>query len=141
VSTASADCSRLLLLSFLFQLPKEPSHRIIILVNDALFERNDCIVSDVNVFWTDLSAALGDVAISETQLFFQYRSAIEAVERMHFQAGNPNEETRSAKLILLFMISQDVAHILTKKTFNALAKLLHPINVSLLHFPLNTCSR
>ena len=56
---------------------------------------------------------------------------------MHFQSGNADEEPWSAKLSALVVIAHDMTHVLAKKTFNTLAKLLHAINVALIHFPVD----
>src|ERR1700730_11744962 len=105
------------------------------LVNYSLFKRNDCIVCDVNVFWTHLRAALSYVAQSETEFILEQFSSRETIERMHLQPGNANEETRAAKLFLLVVIAQNMTNILAKKTLDALTKFLYSIDIALIHFP------
>src|SRR6266478_3594395 len=59
---------------------------------------------------------------------------------MHFERRNPDKETRSAELFHLLVLAKNVAHILAQETFNALAKLLHPVHVLLEHFPVGAGS-
>src|SRR6266542_4191422 len=54
---------------------------------------------------------------------------------MHIQSGDANEEAGTTKLFLLLVIAQHVANIRTQKTFDTFAKLLHAIDVALIHFP------
>src|SRR5207237_1952405 len=44
-------------------------------------------------------------------------------------------EARAAELLYLLVIAQHVANVLTEKAFNALAKLLHAIDLALIHLP------
>jgi hypothetical protein len=46
-----------------------------------------------------------------------------------------NQESRTDKSVVHLVIAQDVANILAKKTFDTFPKLLHPIDVGLLHSP------
>ena len=48
----------------LANLGSQPTDRIVFHIYDSFLHRNNCIVSDTDMFWTDLSAALGDVAHS-----------------------------------------------------------------------------
>jgi hypothetical protein len=57
---------------------------------------------------------------------------------MHLKGSSSHEEARPAKLFLLAVVAQDVADILTKEAFNALTKLLHAIDVPLVHLPHDT---
>src|SRR6266542_3568746 len=107
------------------QLSQKPTHRIVKVIHDSLFQGNDGVVGDVNVFGTDFGAAFGYVAESDAEFVFQQFSARQIVERMHFQAGDAHEEARAAELLNLLVIAQHMADILAKKALNALAKLLH----------------
>src|SRR5262249_32495425 len=51
--------------------PNHSRDRIVELVDDALFERNDRVVGDVDVLGADLRAALRDVAEAEAHSFLQ----------------------------------------------------------------------
>src|ERR1700719_707906 len=57
---------------------------------------------------------------------------------MHFEAGDSNEEARAGELFLLVVLAKDVAHILAEKAFDALAKLLHAVDIELGDFPLHS---
>jgi hypothetical protein len=48
-----------------------PSQRIVEFVNNALLERNNCVVGYVNVLRTNLRAALRNVAQADAQVFLQ----------------------------------------------------------------------
>src|SRR3954447_20330604 len=54
---------------------------------------------------------------------------------MHFKRRGVNEEPRADELVVLAVLTQDVAHVLTEKTFDALAKLLYAFDIGLLHTP------
>src|ERR1700761_4494938 len=54
---------------------------------------------------------------------------------MHFKRGSMNQQPRADELLMLVVLAQDVTHILTEKTLDALAKFLHPLDVGLLHAP------
>src|SRR5690349_16443878 len=101
-----------------FQLPQKPANRIVVVVNHALLQGDDGIVSDVNAFRADLGAALRDVAVADAELVLQQRRARDVVEWMHFETGDAHEESRTAKLLLLAVIAQDVTNVLTKKTLD-----------------------
>jgi hypothetical protein len=95
----------------------------------------------MNVLWTHFTAALRYVAKTETEIILQQRGPRQTIKRVHFQPRNPNEETWPAKLFQFFVITQDMAYVLTEETLDTLAKLLHSINVSLIHFPFDTGTR
>src|SRR5262249_7521097 len=48
-------------------LPPHPQHRVVILVHDALFQRDDAVVGDLDVLGADLGAALGDVTQADVE--------------------------------------------------------------------------
>src|SRR5438552_10546221 len=123
------------------KLSQKPSHRIVEVINHSLFQRNDGVVGDVNVFRTDLRAAFGYVAKSNAKFIFKQFGARQSIERMHFQSGDAHEETRAAELLFLLMIAQYVADILAKKALNAFAKLLDAIDFALIHFPFDVGPR
>jgi hypothetical protein len=65
----------------------------------------------------------------------QIADPVFGIERMHFECGGIDEQTRTDKFVLLVVFSQNVAHVLTEKTLDALAKLLHALDVCLLDAP------
>ena len=122
-------------------LADKHEQRIIEFIHYPLLERNDGVVGDVDVFRAYFSAALGDVAEADAELVLQHLCARDAVERMHLERGRADEEARSAKLFLLVVIAQDVADILAEEALDALAELLHAIDVALVHLPLDAGAR
>src|SRR5579885_2514644 len=126
---------------FFFEHAEQPSQRIVILIDHPLFERNNRVVSDVNLFRTNLAAALGDVAIAYAALFPEVLQTVSAVERMHLKPRDADEETRAGEIRFLVMVAQHVADVLAQEAFNALAKLLHAIHVLLVHPPLGILAR
>ena len=52
------------------------------------------------------------------------------VERMHLERGHVDEEARADELLVLVMVAQDVADILAEEAFDALAELLHAVDVA-----------
>src|SRR5688572_16058770 len=60
---------------------------------------------------------------------------------MHLQSGDAHEESWSAELLLFVVIAQDMANILAKKTLDALAEFLHPVDVALVHLPFHVGTR
>ena len=88
-----------------------------------------------NLFRANLCAALRDVAVAESQLFFQQRHAIAIVQRMHLQPRDAHKKSRPAELRFLIVIAQDVTNVLAKKTLDALPEFLHAIRVFLIKLP------
>src|SRR5271157_6321190 len=54
---------------------------------------------------------------------------------MHFKRGGIDQKTRSDELVVHVVFTKHVAHVLAKVTFNAFAKLLDAIDISLRHAP------
>src|SRR5712692_10164834 len=54
---------------------------------------------------------------------------------MHFQSRDAHKKAWAPELFLLFVIAQHVANVLAEKTLDALAKLLHAIDLALIHLP------
>ena len=73
--------------------------------------------------------------IADAVRLLEFRQAVLGVERVHLQRGGVNEKARTDELIVLVMVAQDVADVLAEKTFDALAELLHAVDVRLLHAP------
>src|SRR5262249_4463289 len=117
------------------EFPPDPPQWIVELVDDAFLQRNDGVVGDVNVLGTDFGTALGDVAVADASLLLQISAARRHIERVHLEAGDADKEARSGEAILLIVIAQHVAHVLAQEALDAFAKLLHPVDVFLLHAP------
>src|SRR5258708_32586375 len=105
------------------------------LIDHAFLERNNSIIRDRDAFGTNLCAAFGDVTIADAREVVEIFGPILGVERVHFEGRRVNKKSRPDKFLMLFMIPEDVAHILAQKTLDTLAKLLHAVYVLLLHSP------
>ncbi len=105
------------------------------LVNHPFLQRNDRVVRDLNAFRANFCATFGDVAVADPLGPAQFVDPILRVEWMHLERGDVNQEPRPDKFIVFTMVAQHVANILAKKAFDALPKLLDPVDVLLLHSP------
>ena len=112
-----------------------------IVVNNALFQRNYCVVRNMNVFWANFRATFCDVTKPDSKLFLQQLSAIQAVERVHLQAGDANKEARTTKLLFLVMIPQDMADVLTEEALDTFTEFLDAVDIALVHLPFNIRAR
>ena len=54
---------------------------------------------------------------------------------MHLERGDADEEARAGKTVVLVVVAQHVAHVLAQEALDALAELLHAVDVGLLHAP------
>src|SRR5262249_18452728 len=113
----------------------EPAERIVEFVHHAFLQWNDSVVGDLNIFRTNFRAALSDVAKTDPLGVSQFVDSVLRIERMHFQRADVNQKPRPDEFVMHLVVAQDVADILAKKTFDALSKLLDPIDVRLLHPP------
>src|SRR6516162_2469978 len=123
------------LLSAQPQQSQEAEHRIVKLVHDALFQRDDRIIGNGDALRADLRTAFRNIAKSDPKGFFEFLQAVGPIERVHLQGGDVDEKSRTDELVVLLVIAQDMAHVLAQETLNALAKLLHAIDVGLAHPP------
>src|SRR3954469_20510291 len=62
--------------------PQQLRDRIVQLIDDALFERNDSVVGNSDPFRAHLRAALGDVAVADPVRSLQAANPVLAVERI-----------------------------------------------------------
>ena len=86
------------------------------------------------MFRTDLGAALGDVAVTETVLLLSFSPTVKSIQWVHIKLSQADEKSRASKCFLvLLVISDNVASVLTEKTFDAFAELLAPLNIDLSH--------
>src|SRR6202051_2607653 len=112
-----------------------PAHRVPVLVGDALLERDDGVVGDVDVFRTDLRAALGDVAVGETTLLARLLGAVKHILGLHLEAGHAYEEARPVETVEEAVGAVDVAHVLAQVALDALAELVEAVDVGLADAP------
>src|SRR6266496_4597469 len=75
-------------------------YRIEEAVYHALFERNDCVVGDGDVFGADLGATLRYIAQADAELLSQVFDPIAHVQGMHFERRCINEEPRADELVM-----------------------------------------
>ena len=74
-------------------------------------------------------AAFCDVAIADSPGFAQVFGAAFRIERIHLKRGRVDKKARSDELIVKAMVAEDVADVLAQKTFDALSKFLHAVNI------------
>jgi hypothetical protein len=102
---------------------------IVKFIYHALLQGNNRVISNSDVFGTHFGAALRNIAIPDSARLLQFGQAIFGVQRVHLQRCSENKKARSDKFLVQMMISQNMADILAKEAFDALAKFLDPINI------------
>lgn len=115
--------------------PKQLRERVEELIYDALFQRNNGVVGDVDTFRTDFCTAFGNIAEADALRLAQVREPVFGIERMHFQSGSVNEKSRTDEFLMKVMVAKDVADILAQEAFDAFAKFLDTIHIALVHAP------
>src|SRR5205814_8123266 len=116
---------------------ERPGDRIVVRADDALLERDDRVVGDVNVLGADLGAALRDVAEPEAVLRANEVDAIVRIERMHLQGRETHEEPWSGEApLVLLVVADDVADVLAQEALDAFVEFLYALHVLLVHAPL-----
>src|SRR5690349_8858328 len=115
-------------------LRAEEGHRVVLAVHDAFLHRDDRVVGDLDAFGTDLGAALGDVAHADPGGVLRELAPVVGVERVHVELGVPEEEAWAGEsLLVLLVVTDDVAGVLAEEALDALAELLSALDVHLLH--------
>src|SRR5471032_2572582 len=100
-------------------LPTEPCDRVEASVNDSLFQRSDRVVGDVDALWTDFGTAFGDVAEPDAHVLRREHAAVDGVERVHLQLGEPDEESWAREdLLVLFVVTDDVTDVLAQEALD-----------------------
>src|SRR6476469_6624068 len=117
------------------QLAAQPHQRVVLAVDRALLQRDQRVVSDLDVLRAHLGAALGDVAVAQAVLFDGLlRAPGTRVERVHGQLGLAHEVARPGERgLVLLVVAHHVAGVLAQVALDALAELLAPLDVDLLH--------
>ena len=116
------------------QLVAEPHDRVVLAVGDALLHRDQRVVGDLDVLGAHLGAALGDVAVAQTEVLLGHVLAVQGVQRVHVQFGDPHQETRAGeRLLVLLVVADHVADVLAQEALDALAELLGALHVDLRH--------
>src|ERR687898_2397694 len=114
-------------------LSHQPLGRIVILIGDALLEWDDGVVGDVDVYRTDLGAALGYVAEPEAIVLLEVGQPVGLVHRVHLQPLVADEEPGACELGVLVVSPQDVADVLAHKALDALLRLVEALDILLVH--------
>src|SRR6266513_2127097 len=109
--------------------------RIVIRIDNALFQRDDRVIGDRDRFRADLGAALRDVAEADPAFMAQVLAAIHVIQRMHLIDRRPHQHRGTDELLVLVMRAQDVADILAQEAFDAFPELLRPLDFELIHPP------
>src|SRR5262245_5005708 len=104
-------------------------HRIVEPIDDALFERDDAIVGDLDLLRANLGAALGDVAVADAVGSAQVGEPVGGVERVHLELRVVDEKARPGELGVLLMVAEHVANVLAQEALDALPELLHALDV------------
>src|SRR5438477_4763296 len=104
---------------------QRPADRVVRARHDALLERDDAVIGDVDVLGAYVGAALRDVAIAETVLRTDELGPVVRVERVHLERREADEEARTREaLLVLVVVADDVAHVLAEKALDAFVELL-----------------
>ena len=114
---------------------EELGERIVELVNNSFLERNDRVIRNRDVLWANDCAAFGDVAIADAVFTLEIFDPIGNIQRVHFQCRGVHEVARADELIVLVVISKNVAYVLAEEALDALAELLYAFHILLLHAP------
>src|SRR5262249_37138169 len=114
---------------------KHTNERIVELIADTLLQWDNGVVGNGDAFRADLVAAFRDVAQADTVGLLQLRQPIRSIERVHFERGDVDQETRADELAMHLVISQDVADVLAEEALDALAELLDAVHIGLAHAP------
>src|ERR1700732_391499 len=111
-STTRKFCHPALTLPRSSNLTHNPNQRIVKLVYHPLLQGNDRVIRNMDILRADLRAAFRYVAKSDAQLILQQLRPRDAIHRVHIQPCHAHKKPRPAKLLVLVMISQNVAHVL-----------------------------
>ncbi len=113
------------------QHAKELLDRIVEPVRHPFLQGDDGVVGDVDALRAHRGAALGDVAVADPVIGLQILETVLGVDRIHFEGGGVDEETRPYEFLMEFMVAQNVTDILAQEALDALAEFLGPIDVLL----------
>src|SRR6266571_4123157 len=101
------------------ELAEDPAEGVVELVRDALLERNDGVVRDMDILRADLRAALRDVAETDACRLADEIGAVFSVQRMHLQLRQPHKEARPVELLFVLRVVGDhVEDVLAEKALD-----------------------
>src|SRR5437879_3675612 len=113
---------------------KRPADRVVGARDDALLERDDAVVGDMDVLGAHIGAAFRDVAVGEPVLRADELGAVVRVERVHLERREADEEARTREAVLVVLvIADDVTHVLAEEALDAFVELLYALDVLLIH--------
>src|SRR3990172_12375967 len=117
-------------------LAQEPDDGIVVFGDDALLERDDGVVRDVDMLGADLGAALRDVAETQARLDPGQLLAVMGIQRVHLQLRQPHEEARAReRRLVLLVVADHVTDVLAQEALDTLAELVAALDVLLKHAP------
>src|SRR5918998_3837993 len=114
-------------------LAHQPLGRVVVRVGDALLEGDDGVVGDLDVYWANFGAALGDVAEPETVFLLEVAQATLRVLRVHLKPLRPHEEAGTGELGMLVVGAQDVADVLAHEALDAPLRLVETLDILFVH--------
>src|SRR5215213_7997789 len=82
----------------------QPTNWILVPICYPLLERNNRVVRDVDIFWTDFSAALRDIAVADARVFARQLQTIHGVQRMHVELSEADEEPWPSEVVLVLLM-------------------------------------
>src|SRR6266566_8192628 len=95
-----------------FEKPRQLAQRIVELIDDALFQRNDSVIGDRDALRANFSATLGDVAVTDAVGALQFLQPVFGVQRVHLQGGRMNQKARTDESLVQLVLAQHVANVL-----------------------------
>src|SRR6266851_5845818 len=115
-------------------LGAQPDQRVVLAADHPFLHRDQRVVGDLDVLRADLGAALGDVAEAEAEVLLGDGAPVGGVGRVHLQFRDAHQEPRPGEgTLVLRVVADHVAHVLAQEALDALAELLRPLHVLLLH--------
>src|SRR5215467_11138127 len=134
LSTLFAGHRRRVVAGAAADLGAEPDQRIVLATDHAFLHGDYRVVGDLDVFRADLGAALGDVAEAHAEVVLRDLPAVGGVGGVHLQFRDPHQEPGAGEgALVIRVVADDVAHVLAQEALDALAELLRPLHVGLLH--------
>src|SRR6266436_4433664 len=93
-----------------FEKPRQLAQRIVELIDDALFQRDDSVIGDRDALRANFGATLGDVAVADAVGALQFLQPIFGVQRVHLQGRRMNQKARTDESLVQLVFAQHVAN-------------------------------
>src|SRR5690349_15277827 len=100
--------------------PPDHPERVVVAVRDALLQRDDRVVRDLDVLGTDLRAALRDVAEADPGVVLEVSRAVGLIGGVHLEPGGADEEPGPEERALDLVVAEDVTDVLAEEALDAL---------------------